>query len=185
MRKEHTEDRPGSTKQYPDTSGSVPLTTPKYIFFFLFSVFLYSLTVHLYNTNKYTAVEALFSAPQTSFHAWCQLNKDVIITPHPKSNLRLADSFRGSEIVRVEHSNRSLSTQQCVMQGRREEFNSWTICSHQPSNEPGFIFILSCIFIISTALFSLICTVQNDKNAFENKNTTQIFCSFQQHISNG
>lgn len=43
---------------------------------------------------------------------WCRVNEDVSITPRPKCNLRLDDSFKGSYGVRLQLSNRSLNTYQ-------------------------------------------------------------------------
>lgn len=91
------------------------------------------------NTNKHVPIFRpaflyflffVFSPSRPAILAWCRLNKDVNITPHPESNLRLDDSFKGSDGVRVQLSNRSLNTYQCNARLEESWFKHWTIHPH-------------------------------------------------------
>lgn len=91
------------------------------------------------NTNKHVPISLpallyfvffVFSPSRPAILAWCRLNKDVSITPRPESNLRLDDSFKGSDRVRVQLSNRSLNTYQCNARLEESRFKHWTIHPH-------------------------------------------------------
>lgn len=86
---------------------------------------IFSYSLHLrptpINTCQYLALLFctfffVFSPSRPAILAWCRLNKDVNITPHPESNLRLDDSLR--EVTEWECSSATgHSTPISVMQG--------------------------------------------------------------------